>query len=369
MSTVYEFMEKFAAGTLGKKTKEGRWSVKRDTDTGVEALVYRPLRADLSMGVTETLACRLVDGTVLVNANRMRYIGAKCAYGKMVRPQVKTEEQGFLERQCGAVPIPFTLFGEANMNIAQFVLVTKPHEEYVTAHRPFLSRVDHYHFSGACVFCIGENYYLYDIDRKELDEHKIFNPFLTNLPRPVYSIEEAYDALIPDEVRNATTMGIAVKRQGEFFFIKVSDSCPVEPSMTEEEEHIIRYPPSRYGFGLAINKAFMWLDDDVKPFDQNKDLTKTEAIFQEAALKYRSVRERYDRATPRNGANQIHGSSRTTSTSHSATLLVTDDDNTTYVSGIVKHSGREHGDLTLDGWWKIVPNTAIASFTITGDVD
>ncbi|MFA5445402.1 MAG: hypothetical protein WC262_10580, partial [Bacteroidales bacterium] len=150
MSTVYEFMEKFVAGTLGKKTKEGRWKVERDN--GVEFLIYHPLRADLPVGTTETLACRLVDGTVLVNANRMRYIGAKCAYGKMVRPQVKTEEQGYLER-CGAVPIPFTLFGEANMNIAQFVLVTKPHEEYVTAHRPFSSRVDHYHFSGACVFC------------------------------------------------------------------------------------------------------------------------------------------------------------------------------------------------------------------------
>ena len=365
MSTVYEFMEKFVAGTLGKKTKEGRWKVERDN--GVEFLIYHPLRADLPVGTTETLACRLVDGTVLVNANRMRYIGAKCAYGKMVRPQVKTEEQGYLER-CGAVPIPFTLFGEANMNIAQFVLVTKPHEEYVTAHRPFSSRVDHYHFSGACVFCIGENYYLYDIDRKELDEHKIFNPFLTNLPRPVYSIEEAYDALIPDEVRNATTMGIDVKRQGEFFFIKVSDSCPVEPPMTEEEEQIIRYPPSRYGFGLVVNgREFTWLHDDIKPFNQDRALTETEAIFQEAALKYRNVREKYDRTIPRTGTIRVNDGSR--STSHSATLTVTDNNNTTYVSGIIKHSGRQHGDLNLDGWWKVVPNTAIVSFTITGDVD
>ena len=366
MSTVHEFMENFAAGTLGKKTKEGRWKVERDT--GIESLIYRPSRADLPAGVTETLACRLVDGTVLVNANRMRYIGAKCAYGKMVRPQVKTEEQGFLE-QCGAVPIPFTLFSEANMNVTQFVLITKPHEEYVMAYRPFSSQIRRYHFSGACVFRIGENYYLYDIDRKELDEHKIFNPFLANLPRAVYSIEEAYDALIPDEVRDAMNAGIAVKRQGEFFFIKVSDNCPVEPSMTEEEEHIIRYPPSRYGFGLDKNKGYVWLHDDVEPFAHDKVLTETEAIFQDAALKYRDVREKYDLITPRTGAILVNGGSRSRSTSHSATLLVTDDDNTTYVSGIVKHSGREHGDLTLDGWWKIVPNTAIASFTITGDVD
>lgn len=39
------------------------------------------------------------------------------------------------------------------------------------------------------------------------------------------------------------------------------------------------------------------------------------------------------------------------------------------VSGKVSHSGREHADLNLNGWYKPVVNTSIRSFTITGDVD
>lgn len=40
-----------------------------------------------------------------------------------------------------------------------------------------------------------------------------------------------------------------------------------------------------------------------------------------------------------------------------------------YVSGKIEHTGREHKDLVLKGWYKPVPNTSTRSFTITGDVD
>ena len=40
-----------------------------------------------------------------------------------------------------------------------------------------------------------------------------------------------------------------------------------------------------------------------------------------------------------------------------------------FVSGEVSHSGREHKTITLDGWHEAMPNEAIGSFTITGDVD
>jgi hypothetical protein len=39
------------------------------------------------------------------------------------------------------------------------------------------------------------------------------------------------------------------------------------------------------------------------------------------------------------------------------------------VTGKVEHSGREHAELKLDGWFKPVPNTATKSFTIKGDID
>lgn len=41
----------------------------------------------------------------------------------------------------------------------------------------------------------------------------------------------------------------------------------------------------------------------------------------------------------------------------------------TLVKGLVTHTGREHRDLKLDGWYIAIPNTATRSFTITGDVD
>jgi hypothetical protein len=40
-----------------------------------------------------------------------------------------------------------------------------------------------------------------------------------------------------------------------------------------------------------------------------------------------------------------------------------------YASGTVSQRSRQHEDLTLTGWYKIVPNTAIQSWTITGKID
>ena len=51
MATVQEFMNKFIEGTLGRKTKEGRWSVERRD--GIELLVYQPKREDLLENVSQ----------------------------------------------------------------------------------------------------------------------------------------------------------------------------------------------------------------------------------------------------------------------------------------------------------------------------
>ena len=44
-------------------------------------------------------------------------------------------------------------------------------------------------------------------------------------------------------------------------------------------------------------------------------------------------------------------------------------DGITYVSGELTHRGREHHPIQLEGWYKPVPNTAIGSFQISGDID
>lgn len=40
-----------------------------------------------------------------------------------------------------------------------------------------------------------------------------------------------------------------------------------------------------------------------------------------------------------------------------------------YVTGRVEHGGREHKDIVLKGWYKPVPNTAVESFKISGEID
>ena len=41
----------------------------------------------------------------------------------------------------------------------------------------------------------------------------------------------------------------------------------------------------------------------------------------------------------------------------------------TFVTGKISQSRRQHGDLILDGWYLVVPNTGTMSWTITGDID
>ena len=368
MSTVYEFMEKFAAGTLGKKTKEGRWSVKRDGD--VESLVYQPLRngepiipLGWKQSITELLAYRLPDGTTLVNGDVLRHIGSGQWQNRWNR-NVMLQEQEWME-QFGAILIPFTLFEETETNIKDFAWVVKPVAEHVHALEPSMPW-DHNakprHFSGACVFQIADDHYLYDLDRKELDEHKIFNPFVVKLPKPVCSIGEAYDTLIPDEVREALQNNTEVTRQGEFFFIKHSSDYPLREPLTDEERQILRYPPSRAGFGFEKTSSFVWLRDDTAPFEPEEELTEEMKLFQESALKYHDVVEKALRVCPHTifiGRN----------TTHTAEFGALDGQGVAFVSGRIVHSGRQHGTLHLDGWWKVVPNNAVASFTIRGNVD
>lgn len=356
-----EFIERFVKNTLGKKTKEGTWAVVKLGD--MDVLQYTPSDQP---NEHEQVACRLPDGSVLSNANVLIYVGRRFAWGQESRKWgVRQEpEQQWLE-EAGAIPIPFTLFKETNTDIRDFSWVMKPIAETVIIkedrwdNRTQGMRLQDIprHFSGACIFKIGNDTYLFDIDRQEL-EHNIFNPFLTKLPHRVVSVEEAYDVLIPDEVRDAKKKGVAVKRQGEFFFIKHSEECPVTTELTDEEKQILRFPPSRFGFGLAeVFKTYNGEDHEPYPDDE---YTIKMSEFQEAALKYKYASDKKNNTTSKKGSL---GKSATGS--HTVDKYVKYDE-VTYVSGTVKQDRRQHRDLVLEGWYKVVPNTGVLSWTITG---
>ena len=377
--TVSEFLKAYMNNTFGKKTTEGNWKV---INWGhMDTLQYWP--SD-KKGKYENIAHRLPTGEVLLNANRLEYVGRVFAWGRESRWATgnnQTKIQRYLE-QLGAISLPFTLFDETGLDVRDFEWVQKPVAEtvFVKAEKGYQQFVDvPRHFSGACVFKVGDKYHLFDVDRKELEENKIFNAFIVELPEPVSSVIEAYEALMPREVNDAIDFGIDVKRQGEFFFVKVSDECPLKKDVSPEDLQILRFPPSRYGFGIPYGNSksmrdrgarvpdYEWTKDDRDPIEENEglepNLTPLEEEFQKAAKAYKEARKRYDETVPRGGTLDTGISS-----SHSVERYVKDGDNT-YVNGTVKQSRREHGDLILHGWYKAIPNRAVQSFTIRGEID
>lgn len=164
------------------------------------------------------------------------------------------------------------------------------------------------HFTGAKLFEVEGKYFLFDVDRNEI-KHKIFNPFIVQLKEPAKTIKEAYENLKPTIVKKALKDGKKVKRQGEWFFI------PVNPS----KEFVAR----------NHKKEKDWHGKMVFP-----------------TMTLRAGQNRPNTVKLGFSVNEVH-----------------------YVKGTASHSGREHKDLELKGWHVAVPNTSVASFSITGDVD
>ena len=365
---VREFIKEYVKGTLGRKTVCGCWSVMNWGH--MDVLQYTPSDKP---DEHERIAYRLQDASVLSNANSLEYVGRRFAWGhKMNRwGNLQTMEQRWLEK-FGAIPLPFTLFDEVpEMDVRDFSWIFKPTSEQVIVITPPVysgdkERKERRHFSGACLFAIGNDVYLFDIDLKEIEQHGIFNVFLTKLPKKVSTIQEAYDVLIPDEVRAANEKGIEVKRQGEFFFVKYSDECPVKPDLTDEEKHILKFPPSRIGYGIEVTgrRSSMFISEDRDPFEHVHNLdTPEKQEFQKDALKYAAVLRKYLSATASPG---VLGKSATGSHQVEKHVKIGED---VFASGIIKQDRRQHGDLVLTGWYKVVANTGAISWTITGDID
>jgi len=369
---VQEFIESYVKGELGRKTVCGCWSVINWGN--MDVLQYTPSDKP---DEHERIAYRLQDGSVLSNANRLEYVGRRFAWGsERHRWGTEEPEQAWLQR-AGAVPLPFTLFNEVpEMDVRDFEWIAKPTAERIKEiippaykGQPSTERIRH--FSGACLFAIGKDTYLFDIDRQEIKEHGIFNAFLTKLPKRVSTVEEAYDVLIPDEVREADENNVEVKRQGEFFFIKYSDECPIKPDLTDEEMVVLRHPPSRIGYGISpVGGRTIFVSDDRAPFgdgDNGGEVAKLDTpekqAFQKEALEYKRVMEKYEQTSAKPG---VLGKSASGSHNVEKYLKIGED---VFASGIIKQNRRQHGDLVLNGWYKVVANTGTISWTITGDID
>lgn len=284
------------------------------------ALVYRTLSTPNGGAriLQDIVSVRLPNGQVLGNSSVLGLIGRTVSFGNERLNRTVSEVQTRLSSLI--TMIPFNVFTEANLNLNTFRMIDKGPEERVTRkipnpeHRMYRTAAqkaapefidETVHFTGASLFTVDGKTFLFDLDRRELT-HKIFNAFLVAIPGVVATIDQAYEALKPQDVRDAEAKGLKVLRQGEWFFIPVEGEFePVKARNTQWS-----------------NREF-------------------EALVLRA------------------GQNRPN-------TAHRYAILK---DKTHVVTGYVEHQGREHAKLILKGWFRAVPNTATESFTITGDVD
>lgn len=289
----------------GKTLKSGNYVATAN------ALVYRSVSVVDNFN-QDVLCLRLIqDGKTFYvgNSSRMSVVGTNVAFGNRTRNWGNTEPQRLMERM-GIPMLPFGAFREAGLKVIDTRILEQGGSETVKRHIKTDKKGNKFfadlHFTGATLFQNGPKFFLFDIDRLEI-EHGVFNPFIVELPRAVSSISEAYDSLIPLEVRTAKLEGKEVNRQGEHFFIKMSDVNAFKADKTPRGDD-------------------SWNDGYVE------------------------------------GRMSAQGNRDHVATRFNA--------KTGYVSGFVKHQGREHLDTDLtSGWWKPVPNTAVKAFTISGDID
>jgi hypothetical protein len=74
-----------------------------------------------------------------------------------------------------------------------------------------------HHVLGAVVFEHQRRFYLSSIDDQEGWRVRAY--FLCWLPEPVSTVEEAFEVLVPEQVRKARQAGVEVRRQGDIFAV------------------------------------------------------------------------------------------------------------------------------------------------------
>lgn len=278
------------------------------------------------------------------NSSVLSAVGRTVSYGHVSDNTRQTVIQRLLEAKMPM--IPFTVFEQAKLNVKSIEFVEQGKAEHVlrkrtinNSHTDYKDKIieENVHFTGNSLFKVGTKYFLFDLDRREV-KHKIFNPFLSEIPGKPKTIAEAYSMLKPDVVKRAEANGLEVKRQGEWFFIP--SPAPLIPKLSEAEQ-MLAVIDNEYGIPEWLRKLIG--KDKLKHMEKQRD----------------AIRDRLPKTvTLRAGNNRPN----------TAELGLTVGDKT-YIKGHVKHSGREHADLRLTEWHVAVPNTAVNSFTITGDID
>ena len=369
--TAEGFLVGFVKNTLGNRTDYRNYSLRQEGNT--VKLIYTAYSNsfDYAKQVTETkidgtdeLAVRLSCGLVLSNANRLEYCGNHVVFGRSRSYRSTPAPAQEILQKVGAIPVPFRIFSEARLNIAEAEIVEKTPPETITVtvrkwkNGTWVNEEETRHYVGACLLKIGGEYFLFDIDREEL-KHKVFNPFVVKLPGTPKTVEESYASLKPAKVAMAEIGGLEVQRQGEWFFIKRMDQLPPLPEPPKELQDIANNPPDARQLGADVHECY----EPGKGYGYTFTDKNQEMIYDQKVKEWEEAAEKIRGFKPREGELR-QGSNRP---NHVQQFLVLNE--SVLVSGLVRHTGREHRDLNLTGWWEAVPNTAVASWQVTGEID
>lgn len=289
------------------------------------------------------------DDLLLGNSSILPLIGRTVAYGRVRNNNRETLVQRILAEHMRM--IPFSIFEQANLDLNKINLVDQTGDETLTRkvknpnYKSWLESsrsgpefiTQNIHFTGASLFEVEGRYFLFDINREEI-KHKIFNPFVVELKTKATSIKQAYESLKPSEVIKAEKQGKKVLRQGEWFFIPSA-----KPKMPKVSKEVL--------LNLIAN-ASAWRAERFEPLASKKLIKE---VLKRAQKLSRQVPMPLQLKAGQNRPNNAE--------------LGLQVNKKTFVTGKIVHSGREHRDLVLKGWYQAVPNTAVKSVTITGDID
>ena len=324
---------------------------------------------------TNVIAIKTRQGKLLGNASILPLVGQTSAWGNTQPNYRQTTIQKLMEKSGRFQMVPFNVMEEANLDMDSFETLEESGAETIERNRENPDYDDYKanqaeqkgeeyktpkeipekaHFIGSQLFSVSGTKFLFDIDRVEI-KHGIFNPFLVQIPdaeNQIDTIEKAYQSLIPVAVQKAMDEGLDVKRQGEWFFIPTHFDPTVPPPEEKKEiitdqERVMMKILSRNSYGEASDNLRLLWGEEVFARIQNLNVLEREGDPYEAkTFELRAGKNRPNRAEF--GINR---------------------DGVSYVMGDISHTGREHKTINLAGWHTAQPNTAISSFTITGDID
>lgn len=259
-----------------------------------------------SYGYHFPMAHRMHDGSYIVNGDT--YSNTTSKHQSNLRTALQ---------QNKTTIIPFSALQSAGINFKKVEVIDQEDEKNWTEKRKrYNYNTGEYetvevniHLMGSSLFKYNKHgkdiYYLSGLDETGKNPHSSF--FLVELDGQANTVEGAYDMLKPDEVIMAEDIGKTVLRQGEWFFVPVTDKDRIK-----------------------------YLNKTAKENVEKNELLKNRDKDREYRHKVTNYLE-------------VNGS--------------------VYAKGTCRHTDGEHKMLKLNGWHKVFENVQVQSFTSIGRID